>query len=44
MNENKIPRMETIQATAELLNLPVFYVRQRVLNGEFPAVRAGYNM
>lgn len=41
MNENKIPHMETIKATAELLNLPVFFVRQKVLSGEIVAVKAG---
>ena len=35
------PRMESIKATAELFNLPVHFIRQKVASGEIVAVRAG---
>lgn len=41
MNDIKIPRMRTIKETAELFDLPVNFVRQKVNNGEIVAVRAG---
>ncbi len=41
MTEIKLPRMETIKTTAELFNLPVHFVRQKVNSGEVVAVRAG---
>ena len=41
MNDIKIPRMRTIKETAELFDLPVNFVRQKVSNGEIVAVRAG---
>ena len=37
----KIPHMETIKATAKLLNIPENFVRQKVLSGEIVAVTAG---
>lgn len=40
-NTVKIPRMETIATTAELLNLPVHFVRAAVTNGDVVSVRAG---
>ena len=40
-NSLKIPRMETIKATAALFNLPVHFVRSKVASGEVVAVRAG---
>lgn len=40
-NEIKIPRMESIKATAALFNLPVHFVRCKVASGEVVAVRAG---
>lgn len=40
-NSLKIPRMETIKATAALFNLPVHFVRCKVASGEVVAVRAG---
>lgn len=40
MNVN-IPHMETIKATAKLLNIPENFVRQKVLSGEVVAVMAG---
>ena len=40
-NEFKPPRMESIKATAELFNLPVHFIRQKVSSGEIVAVRAG---
>ncbi len=40
-NSLKIPRMETIKATAALFNLPVHFVRCKVTSGEVVAVRAG---
>lgn len=40
-NEEKIPRMEGIKRTAEILGLPVHFVRAKVLSGEVVAVRAG---
>ncbi len=36
-----IPRMETIKKTAELFNLPEYFVRQKVSCGEVVAVKAG---
>ena len=42
MTDNiRIPRMRTIKETAELFNLPVHFVRQKVNDGEIVAVRAG---
>lgn len=41
MNINKIPQMETIKETAKLFNLAEYFVRQKVLNGEIVAVKAG---
>ena len=35
------PRMESIKTTAELFNLPVHFIRQKVASGEIVAVRAG---
>ena len=40
-NETKIPRMEGIKRTADILGLPVHFVRAKVLSGEVVAVRAG---
>lgn len=40
-NEAKIPRMEGIKRTAEICGVPVHFVRNKVLNGEVVAVRAG---
>ena len=40
-NEFKPPRMESIKTTAELFNLPVHFIRQKVSSGEIVAVRAG---
>lgn len=46
-NENKekikmkVPRLETIKKTAELLNLPEYFVRQKVNCGEVVAITAG---
>lgn len=40
-NEIKIPRMESIKATAQLFNLPVHFVRAKVSSGEVVAVKAG---
>lgn len=40
-NEEKIPRMEGVKRTAEILGLPVHFVRAKVLSGEVVAVRAG---
>ena len=37
----KVPRMETITKVAEIFNLPVHFVRQKVNAGEVVAVRAG---
>lgn len=37
----KIPHMETIRATAKLFGLPEHFVRQKVLDGEVVAVKAG---
>ncbi|MCM1335189.1 MAG: hypothetical protein NC084_10195 [Bacteroides sp.] len=37
----RVPRMGTIQQTAELFGLPKHFVRQKVLAGEVVAVRAG---
>lgn len=39
--ELKVPRLETIKKTAEILNLPEFFVRTKVKNGEVVAIRAG---
>ncbi len=39
--EIKVPRMETITTTAEILHLPVHFVREKVKNGEVVAVKAG---
>lgn len=36
-----IPQMESIKRTAEIFGLPVNLVRQKVLNGEITAIRAG---
>ena len=36
-----VPTMLTIKETAELFNLPVHFVRQKVNSGEVVAVRAG---
>lgn len=41
MNDIKIPRMRTIKETAELFDLPLHFVRQKVSSGEVVAVRAG---
>ena len=42
MTDNiRIPRMRTIKETAELFDLPVHFVRQKVNDGEIVAVRAG---
>ncbi len=42
MLENlKPPRMETITTTAEILHVPVHFVRAKVKNGEVVAVKAG---
>ena len=42
MSENvHIPRMESIKKTAELFNLPVHFVRNKVQCGEIVAVKAG---
>lgn len=41
MNNFTPPRMESIKATAELFNLPVHFIRQKVASGEIVAVRAG---
>lgn len=38
---NKIPQMETIKRTAEILGLPEYFVRQKVNNGEVVAITAG---
>lgn len=35
------PHLETIAKTAELLGLPVYFVRQKVKSGEVVAVTAG---
>ena len=40
-NKLKIPQMEGIRRTAEIFNLPVHFVRQKVNAGEVVAVRAG---
>ena len=37
----KIPHMETIKKTAKLFGLTEYFVRQKVLNGEIVAVKAG---
>ncbi len=39
--EIKAPRMETITTTAEILHVPVHFVRTKVKNGEVVAVKAG---
>lgn len=36
-----VPQMETIKKTAEIFGLPVYFVRQKVTNGEIVAVKAG---
>lgn len=36
-----IPHMETIKNTAKLFGLAEYFVRQKVLNGEIVAVKAG---
>lgn len=36
-----VPRMETIKNTAKLFGLPEHIVRQKVLNGEVVAIKAG---
>ena len=41
MNDITIPTMRTIRETAELFNLPVYFVRSKVNSGEVVAVRAG---
>ena len=42
MTDNiRIPRMRTIKETAELFDLPLHFVRQKVSSGEVVAVRAG---
>ena len=41
MDENKIPRMESIRRTAEIFSLPVHLVRQKVSSGEVVAIKAG---
>lgn len=40
-NAIEIPRMLTIRETAELFNLPIHFVRQKVGSGEVVSVRAG---
>lgn len=43
-NENiklKVPQLETIKRTAELLGLPEYFVRTKVNNGEVVAITAG---
>lgn len=40
-NTIKIPQMLTIRETAELFNLPIHFVRQKVGSGEVVSVRAG---
>ena len=37
----KIPRMETIKATAKLTGLPEHFIRQKVISGEIVSVKAG---
>ena len=41
MGELKIPHLETIKKTAEIFGLHEYFVRQKVINGEVVAVRAG---
>ena len=42
MTDNiRIPRMRSIKETAELFDLPLHFVRQKVSSGEVVAVRAG---
>ena len=38
---NKIPRMMTIKETAQLFNLPEYFVRRKALDGEIVTIRAG---
>lgn len=40
-NKLNVPRLETIKKTAELLNLPEFFVRTKVNSGEVVAITAG---
>lgn len=40
-NENKIPQMETIKRTAEILGVPEYFVRQKVKSGDVVAIKAG---
>lgn len=40
-SKSKVPRMESIPITAKIHGLPVNLVRQKVLSGEVPAIRAG---
>lgn len=41
MYEVLIPRMATINATAEMFGLSPYFVRQKVRSGEIVAVKAG---
>jgi len=41
MSENKIPRMETIDKTAQITGLPKNLIRKKVLSGEIVAIKAG---
>lgn len=40
-SETKIPRMESIPKAAEILGVPVHFVRAKVTSGEVVAVKAG---
>lgn len=41
MRDISIPRMATINATAEMFGLSPYFIRQKVRNGEVVAVKAG---
>lgn len=41
MEERKIPQMETITTAAQILKLPVHFMRAAVANGDVVSVRAG---
>lgn len=41
MYELTLPRMETINSTAKLFNLPKYFVRQLVLQNKIKFVKAG---
>lgn len=40
-DERRIPRMRTIKETANLLGLPVYFIRCLVSSGEIVAVKSG---